>query len=142
MRLIRHDPDRVSPFGHPCIDTISGSTWLIAANHVLLRLLTPRHPPSALNSLTTNLAATSPCGKVACGVKAKVRSSRSLDYLLTLSLLTFLLLDSANLAHVLRSACAEVLPIHVNDSRFVLLFGCQRTNYEIFKLITARLGGG
>src|SRR5215470_15665533 len=31
-----------------------GSPWLIAANHALLRLLTPRHPPSALSSLTTN----------------------------------------------------------------------------------------
>jgi hypothetical protein len=34
-----------------------GSSWLIAANHVLLRLLTPRHPPSALSSLTTSLSA-------------------------------------------------------------------------------------
>ena len=32
-----------------------GSPWLIAANHALLRLLTPRHPPSALSSLTTSL---------------------------------------------------------------------------------------
>src|SRR5688572_14673007 len=35
-----------------------GSPRLIAANHVLLRLLTPRHPPSALSSLTTNLSQT------------------------------------------------------------------------------------
>src|SRR5688572_5079092 len=34
-----------------------GSPRLIAANHVLLRLLAPRHPPSALSSLTTILAA-------------------------------------------------------------------------------------
>src|SRR5690606_27994355 len=29
------------------------SPWLIAANHVLHRLLAPRHPPNALTSLTT-----------------------------------------------------------------------------------------
>ena len=32
-----------------------GSPRLIAVNHVLLRLLTPRHPPCALTSLTANL---------------------------------------------------------------------------------------
>ena len=32
----------------------SGSPWLIAATHVLLRLLLPRHPPCALCSLVTN----------------------------------------------------------------------------------------
>src|SRR5262245_52004443 len=31
-----------------------GSARLIAAHHALLRLLAPRHPPSALGSLTTN----------------------------------------------------------------------------------------
>ena len=29
------------------------SPWLFAANHVLHRLLAPRHPPNALTSLTT-----------------------------------------------------------------------------------------
>ena len=33
---------------------VCGSPKLIAANHVLLRLLAPRHPPYALSSLTTN----------------------------------------------------------------------------------------
>src|SRR5688572_32123611 len=49
-----------------------GSPWLIAANHALLRLLAPRHPPSALSSLTTNLSRA--CAL--CGVEAKVRFSR------------------------------------------------------------------
>ncbi len=48
-----------------------GSARLIAAHHALHRLLAPRHPPSALSSLTTSLSA--PHG--ACGVKAKVRLS-------------------------------------------------------------------
>src|SRR5437868_1929581 len=33
---------------------VCGSPKLIAANHVLHRLLTPRHSPCALSSLTTN----------------------------------------------------------------------------------------
>ena len=32
---------------------VCSSPWLFAAYHVLLRLLAPRHPPSALTSLTT-----------------------------------------------------------------------------------------
>jgi hypothetical protein len=44
------------PHSEICVSTPAcGSTQLIAANHVLLRLLTPRHPPSALSSLTTSL---------------------------------------------------------------------------------------
>ena len=34
---------------------VSGSPWLFAAAHVLLRLSTPRHPPYALSSLTVSL---------------------------------------------------------------------------------------
>src|SRR6185295_14448248 len=34
---------------------VCGSPKLIAANHVLHRLLTPRHSPCALSSLATNL---------------------------------------------------------------------------------------
>ena len=41
---IRKSPDQ---------SLFSGSPKLIAANHVLLRLLAPRHPPYALSSLTT-----------------------------------------------------------------------------------------
>ncbi len=51
-----------------------GSPRLIAANHVLHRLLTPRHSPSALSSLTTNLSVSADFAPP-CGVKAKVRSS-------------------------------------------------------------------
>ena len=36
---------------------VGGSPGLIAANHVLHRSLTPRHPPYALSSLTVNLRA-------------------------------------------------------------------------------------
>jgi hypothetical protein len=41
-------PIRISP--DQCL--FSGSPKLFAANHVLLRLLAPRHPPYALSSLT------------------------------------------------------------------------------------------
>src|SRR5215471_7587287 len=45
------------PHSDICASTPAcGSTQLIAANHVLRRLLTPRHPPSALSSLTTSLS--------------------------------------------------------------------------------------
>ena len=37
---------------------VCGSPKLIAANHVLHRLLTPRHSPCALSSLATNLIGT------------------------------------------------------------------------------------
>src|SRR5947207_11107975 len=53
----------MTPAGFPHSD-ISGSTpacdspKLFAANHVLHRLLTPRHSPCALSSLTTNLIGT------------------------------------------------------------------------------------
>ena len=43
-------PIRTSPDQSP----LSGSPKLIAANHVLHRLLAPRHPPHALSSLTIN----------------------------------------------------------------------------------------
>ena len=52
----------MTPAGFPHSD-ISGSTpacdspKLFAANHVLHRLLTPRHSPCALSSLITNLLA-------------------------------------------------------------------------------------
>ena len=38
---------------------VSGSPWLIAATHVLRRLLEPRHPPHALSSLLTSISLTS-----------------------------------------------------------------------------------
>src|SRR5579862_6716130 len=53
----------MTPAGFPHSD-ISGSTpacdspKLFAANHVLHRLLTPRHSPCALSSLVTNLIGT------------------------------------------------------------------------------------
>src|SRR5205823_10871612 len=46
-------PAWVSPFGHlRLITPACGSPGLIAACHVLHRLLLPRHPPCALSSLT------------------------------------------------------------------------------------------
>src|SRR5882724_2539250 len=77
------------PHSDICASTPAcGSTQLIAANHVLLRLLTPRHPPSALSSLTTSLSGHPSHDGHPCGVKAKVRFSR----------MSCLLFDSANLA--------------------------------------------
>src|SRR5262249_706258 len=51
-----------------------GSARLIAAHHALHRLLAPRHPPSALSSLTTN-----PSGRDfrPCGVETKVHLTRT-----------------------------------------------------------------
>ncbi len=56
LRVIRHDsvrgfPIRKSWSQRPVID----STRLIADSHVLLRLPMPRHPPCALENLTTNM---------------------------------------------------------------------------------------
>ncbi len=45
-------PYGVSPFGDPRVKACSGSPGLIAAIHVLHRLLLPRHPPCALSSLS------------------------------------------------------------------------------------------
>jgi hypothetical protein len=49
-----------------------GSARLIAAHHALHRLLAPRHPPSALSSLTTN-----PSGQ--CFLPLRGRDQGSLD---------------------------------------------------------------
>ena len=46
-----------------------GSPKLIAANHALLRLSMPRHPPCALSSLTIT-----PSGLTACGMKTRVQN--------------------------------------------------------------------
>jgi hypothetical protein len=52
--VARHDPCRVSPFGHPRVKRLVGSSpRLIAASYVLHRLLAPRHPPCALSNLAT-----------------------------------------------------------------------------------------
>ena len=45
---------------------ICGSPWLIAACHVLLRLLMPRHPPCALVRLTFRY----PCGQLYCQLQS------------------------------------------------------------------------
>ena len=83
------------PHSEICVSTPAcGSTQLIAANHVLLRLLTPRHPPSALNSLTTSLSVSF---RRPCGVKTKVRFSRCTQRVSD----TRAALDSTNLAQPL-----------------------------------------
>src|SRR6202161_4389628 len=55
---IRKSPDR---------SLVADSPGLIAASYVLLRLLVPRHPPCALNNLTTKMLAStvqfSRCGR-------------------------------------------------------------------------------
>lgn len=45
---------RVPPFGFLRVNAFSSSPKLFAGLRVLLRLSMPRHPPAALNSLTTN----------------------------------------------------------------------------------------
>ena len=47
---------RVSPFGNLRINVRRNYPELIAADHVLHRLLAPRHPPCALSFLTDHLA--------------------------------------------------------------------------------------
>ena len=55
-------PYRVSPFGNPrIIMPACGSPGLIAACHVLHRLLLPRHPPCALSNLTIKFTSRTPC---------------------------------------------------------------------------------
>ena len=74
---------------------VCGSPELIAAVHVLHRLLTPRHPPCALSSLTINPVGTHRASQLATRSMAKVRSSR-----LTLSdafAIATRYIDSANL---------------------------------------------
>ena len=64
------------PHSDICVSTPAcGSSQLIAANHVLHRLLAPRHPPSALTSLTTNRLIVR--ADTTCGVEAKVHFSRT-----------------------------------------------------------------
>ena len=57
MYSVQDDPELPEPGcpirKSPDQSLFSGSPKLIAANHVLLRLLAPRHPPYALSSLTT-----------------------------------------------------------------------------------------
>ena len=50
--MLRHDPQRVVPSEIPGSKPGCGSPRLIAACHVLHRLLAPRHPPCTLSSLT------------------------------------------------------------------------------------------
>src|SRR5215510_2800097 len=62
-------PQWVSPFGNPrIIMPVCGSPGLIAACHVLHRLLLPRHPPCALSNLTIKFTQctsfTAPAGKL------------------------------------------------------------------------------
>ena len=70
---IRASPDR---------SLFSGSPKLIAAIHALLRLLTPRHPPHALSSLTT-ISAYSQIGWVAAKVQIEKIQPKPLTKRLT-----------------------------------------------------------
>ena len=74
----------ITPRGFPHSE-IPGSTLvcssprLIAAYHVLHRLLVPRHPPSALTSLTTNLIARSEERAIKMAVKPSLLAIDSLS---------------------------------------------------------------
>src|SRR5579862_617130 len=62
-RVSRHHPGGVAPFGHPGSQPVGDSPGLIAASHVLHRLLVPRHPPCALaSSASRSLEHTKPAG--------------------------------------------------------------------------------
>lgn len=50
--MLQHDPQQVVPSEIPGSTPGCGSPRLIAACHVLCRLLAPRHPPCTLSSLT------------------------------------------------------------------------------------------
>src|SRR3972149_10474368 len=53
MRVSRHDPEGVAPFGDPRINAgMTAPPGLSQPSHVLRRPLAPRHPPCALCSLT------------------------------------------------------------------------------------------
>ena len=62
---------RVAPFGNPRIGACSSSPGLIAGNHVLLRRLTPRHPPHALHSLIASTCGRRPSFTIIHGNPAK-----------------------------------------------------------------------
>src|SRR5215470_12173116 len=88
------------PHSDICASTPAcGSTQLIAANHVLHRLLTPRHPPSALSSLTTSLS-----GALA-PLRGQGQGSLFENVLLAQLIELRASVDSANLAHAIVVAC-------------------------------------
>src|SRR3954467_1239311 len=79
-RLVRGSPTRKSSDQR----SVGSSPRLIAASYVLHRLLVPRHPPCALNNLTTHNTHTHPrekpmdqCGHPDTRLK-KLRCSRPL----------------------------------------------------------------
>lgn len=52
LKIISYYADWVSPFGHLRVNAFFQLTEAFRRFRVLLRLLMPRHPPIALNSLT------------------------------------------------------------------------------------------
>ena len=52
LRIVRHYSDWVAPFGYLRFNAFFQLTGAFRRFRVLLRLLMPRHPPIALNSLT------------------------------------------------------------------------------------------
>ena len=56
---------------------VSSSPGLIAAVHVLHRLLTPRHPPCALSSLTTVMNTPKESSRAAPDTSADVSNAKS-----------------------------------------------------------------
>jgi hypothetical protein len=58
---------------------VGGSPWLIAATHVLHRLLEPRHPPHTLSSLVTLNSGLPSVGSSDRRVKAEIQTSNGRD---------------------------------------------------------------
>jgi hypothetical protein len=131
----------VSGFSH---SEISGSTpacgfpELIAANHVLHRLLAPRHPPRALSSLTINI-----CRRLhdssACRVEAKVPNKKPRLIPRRDDDSNFALLSSVSNSPVTKSCSA--LARHAFASRFLFSYqGSVRSREpKILQLPSARV---
>jgi hypothetical protein len=116
---------------------VCSSPWLIAANHVLHRLLVPRHPPNALTSLTTRnlvFAGTLPCSTVKRSDSIAVSAGRVgplIEY-------PRRSISSQSKSHCLSSTTTPALARAVlrTDRAFAL-----RSNYSVFKVPRWRIRG-
>ena len=106
---------------------VCSSPWLIAACHVLHRLLVPRHPPNALSSLTTN--------RFLCERHPKMTIHES--RVGAIGLLKRRLNDIAASHHALGRVMQHFA---VDTCYYVLLFGFQRAHRTGAAPISSRVG--
>ena len=127
---IQHAVTGVLPAGFPHSEIngsldICSSPSLIAAYHVFLRLLVPRHPPCALISLTITLL-----HSVATVGRSELFSVCNLRYLcLLLNDFSFFLRIFRCASDVLKLACAYIL---LYDILFLDYFSMQFSMYNLF----------